>query len=1424
MTVANFVSIIPTSKSKHNLFLNYLDQDNTIFKSTSRYQINQTAEDVVNEKYWNQRFPHAAYFHVYNSVLGDVFAMVYNNNLKDANNHTLSSFIIAKHGCSVHPVIDISSDTKYYPAVQNLTENFQSSKVRKALAISLLKTFADLTETTTETLYKQAQLSEKMFDWDETQAGLLASQMELLDTRPPFDVGSYLYELGYLTSTLSTSSYIVDVIYTDNQNEEMTEKNNALALMLGRQLDTLFDSLTEYSPEPTEKVYKVPPNDDTKMNDNELIKSICDELISVQTNYTVMLVQFLQNFIVPIRTQILENKLPGFTMNQINQIFPPTIDEVTRINCIFLDMLKLAQPYGSYEVLKACGTTIPYFYKAQMRHEAAIKNFNTNLNDFYNRLNKIGRSDIISFDQRYIETCIYSSLSLVKLQLIIQRLVKNKEWPIELKEDVDKYAESCDNTISSFAKDNLKPYNGRVFTPTGKIITELAKGWPAELQFGWLTRRVVAVFDATDLLTSGVKDRSVIIVFSDHVLFLSIDDDAYYADYWDDNKIHKPSISDMLIHSLTNETPLNRIPNMTVQAWANINDLNAFHYSASSNSPKSFVRFFNEKSSKFCGIYRIDKVSGKYVTEVIARSKILNKSQSFHLFCGTIEEEDEKRKVYYAAHESSLYKDEETKSPFIVLFNEPYNEQLLDKYNVYAFITLNFLDATTVRLEGLSKCRFDDVSGNEKFVYNVNLDVLSETISLILTELFTTHMSLYNPEMIDYLLLNNGEVNKHGYNVLNFSLKGYDLQKQEIIDRLRKMKEEREIIKGINNKSVDRRKSLELLETKEASSDKSITKKELNTSSTKKQVISKNKRGFFSFFKTKKQNPVKSVPERKSSVIYQRISSIKKYSKDSGDDIKPAKSKKMKAPKRPSQAFANLNSKASESYKDVEANNNDIASNAENKKDNETTASTAIYVNSRFEFPMEPEHEASHTPKYAHLKEENNHKKGYKDSVDLMGAFNVSHNVGEPIKDNYDDDLFELNQKQNELHNPVLSLTKLDVQSVTPALEKTEIVAPPIELQAKEEKTDKTDVETKMNPWRELVKPTKLDIPIIDKRLTPPSTPKMVGSPVFAKTPISPNTPKTQASPRVIKLPKEDEKISFLKKSPGRNNVGNHEALIGQMQNIPHLYPQNEGPVEQYKAVALPKIRKSDSFYVRFKQLRDDQDNKLKQYGIARVPDFNKLSLNDQSILKSGFILAADPNKTPNDIEASTLSGGKTMDMSLAQDSTVGEKNNSKGFKIKVIDSKVVHRSPQRHVSTTSSVYASTANESGDIDFGKNILDAPIEEKEEFNESGFGFGGEIAEEDEDLLGLNLDMRDMSMISFSGLTLDENSDSFVGTSHHKKNILSNGDFSLVRDESYSYLGEILNPKMKRDKTEYDIVLKRRLADSKSVGWMGKYLGE
>ncbi|KAG7883829.1 hypothetical protein KL938_002414 [Ogataea parapolymorpha] len=673
-------------------FYSSFTASNPMRRSSSQYMNDLGSEsrpERATEQYWRSLIADSVYFEGHDSLFGHIIAMVYQNK----TTKKLSCMLLSVHGQTIVDSMSLSRHSKYYPAVENLSKDCRKSNVRRALAVAILRTYAKLDPKTKSLMMKKAQIKPD-YDWDETNAGKIASEMKLIDKRTPKEVGELLMKLGFAQQRKQRTSYVVDVLYANTENLEDSDKNNELAFLLGEQLDHLFDPLTEYSPEPTEKAYK-PPVDAPQLDDSDdiLVKSICNELVKVQTNFTVSLVQFLQKFLIPLRVDVLEGNIPGYTTAKLNQVFPPTIDEVTRINCIYLDILKSALPYGSFELLKASGTTIPYFYKAHMRHEAATKTFATKLDAFMIDMKKIGY-DKLTFDQKTIQSIMHASLNLPKLQLILDRLMTTKKWPQNLQSEVDGYYQSCLNTIIAFGSDILKPYNHRIFTPTGKILTELASGWPAELQYGWLTRRVVAIFDVKNVLKHSVKNNAVMIIFSDHVVILEIVDDLYYYDLFEaEVYVHKPSIADVLMHSLVNEVPFASLPKMKVERWSGINDTEAQFYNYDG---KAYVQLFDDKAFD---VYEVSKYTGSHVIEVLNKAKILNKSQPFHLFRAA----DATRTLYYTAHELETYKSEETKSPFAVFLNMTFDESYLKKYSLFGFVTLNF-SSNKILVEGASCC------------------------------------------------------------------------------------------------------------------------------------------------------------------------------------------------------------------------------------------------------------------------------------------------------------------------------------------------------------------------------------------------------------------------------------------------------------------------------------------------------------------------------------------------------------------------------------------------------------------------------------------------------------------------------------------------------------------------------------------------
>lgn len=411
-------------------------------------------------------------------IWGEFFICVY----KSSTNNKLNAIIFDKLGTSCFQSVDISPDSQYYPAIENLSPTDQESNVKKCIAVVLLKRYPLLSRSDLSRIMSNTS---KKCDYDPTHAGDLASSCQLVTAASPEDVGKWLFASGFLQNK-TINSALLDVIYENN--ESTIELNNRLVFHLGEQLEQLFNPVTEYSPEQTEYGYKAPDDDRATESDDVLVKAICNELLQLQTNFTFNLVEFLQKFLIVLRVRVLNEEIDGLSTAKLNRLFPPTIDEVTRINCIFLDSLKTATPYGSLEVLKACSITIPYFYKAYTRHEAATKNFSKDIKLFARHFNKvIPERDI--YTEMKIETIIKGPQEkLLKLKLIVERLWKSKKWEPENQEIAKKCYDNIIDVIHSFGNldSPLTSYSTRVFTPSGKILTELAKCWPVELQYKWL--------------------------------------------------------------------------------------------------------------------------------------------------------------------------------------------------------------------------------------------------------------------------------------------------------------------------------------------------------------------------------------------------------------------------------------------------------------------------------------------------------------------------------------------------------------------------------------------------------------------------------------------------------------------------------------------------------------------------------------------------------------------------------------------------------------------------------------------------------------------------------------------------------------------------------------------------------------------------
>lgn len=407
----------------------------------------ETHDDIKrSDEEWLKIFEGGVFFQGADTLLwGRFLACVY----VDPATSKFGSLFFDKLGITHIPVVDLHEKSRYHPAVLNLSDENKDSNVRKVLACSLLEKFATLDPEIVKKVTGNNKLS---FDYDQTHAGDLANSCKIVKYCSPENLGKSIIAHGLLQPK-SVQSVLMDVVYENKR--ETIDSNNELVYHLGEQLEQLFDPLSEYSPEHTEVVYKPPeyPPDKSPEKDVPLVNSICQELLTLQTNFTLSIIDFLQKVLIPLRIEVLNEDIENLSAVKLNRLFPPTIDEVTRINCIFLDALKSATPYGSFEVLKACSVTVPYFYKAYSRHEAATKNFSKDIKLFLQKFKTVVPSHNV-YTEMKIETIIKGpEEKLMKIKLILERLWQSKTWSsAENQTEAEKYFKNTMEIIDSFGK------------------------------------------------------------------------------------------------------------------------------------------------------------------------------------------------------------------------------------------------------------------------------------------------------------------------------------------------------------------------------------------------------------------------------------------------------------------------------------------------------------------------------------------------------------------------------------------------------------------------------------------------------------------------------------------------------------------------------------------------------------------------------------------------------------------------------------------------------------------------------------------------------------------------------------------------------------------------------------------------------------
>lgn len=662
-----------------------------------------TAKPVL---YWQELFPKAAFFAGFDpDLFGHVVTVVYKNDVT----LKISAISLTKFGCNVYENLILDVRLRFWPACENLDEQHKDSNVRRALAIANLKN------------HNQLYFNTESFQsrWDETNAGALASSMDVLTGKVPSALGDQLLSLGMLQEHWIPST-LMDVVYdskTPLNGEKTIEENNKLVFALGKQMDQLFDPLLEYSPQAMDYHYTAPQNPQpTLLHANAQVEKVLNELYDVQANYAMDLIAILQDLINPLRAKVLSTN-SSVGIQKVNLIFPPTVDEICRINCILHDSLTRAKQYGYVEIFQVFENILPYFYKAFVRHEANLRNFHSRLAKFLEKESKLLDSPDINrgkFSARTIEAIVSGSiLELPRIKLILKRLQstieleKSKLQNFENIEDheqtlVTKAFETCVQIIDSFGykeEQDEKPISNRVFTPSGKLLTEIATEWPVELQYGWINRKVIGVHELKEVISTPAHSQ-ILIIFSDSILFL----DVFHTG--DSSSILVPSV---LMNSLVNEKPLPRLsqfPLLKVKFWCSISDVLIKGYLHDEDNYVSFMAFgesgFKDRNGLQLNSMQNFKVldgGEETLMASIQKAKVLHKVTSFHLF------NDVEGKIlrFYCAHERQAYKTEVSTSPVVMLLNLNHDEIeriFEDHRHVFLVLNASFINHHTVHISG----------------------------------------------------------------------------------------------------------------------------------------------------------------------------------------------------------------------------------------------------------------------------------------------------------------------------------------------------------------------------------------------------------------------------------------------------------------------------------------------------------------------------------------------------------------------------------------------------------------------------------------------------------------------------------------------------------------------------------------------------
>ncbi|KJZ80006.1 hypothetical protein HIM_00720 [Hirsutella minnesotensis 3608] len=320
-------------------------------------------------------------YHVSDSLLGHLPVLIFHGPSTTAN-YTLNSsrvqiHVVSPAGFQSFPRITISPNSPFYSVVNRLPREFQGDEVYRALAFGLFKYFSELPDAVRVHLRA----------WCPTRGRRQASAPDMFSEQHAADLVKAMVKSDHTAPAIAALHEALQTQHLSNVDLDFILPPGAIVPLQPADLedvpddedDILDPTLRQYGPYtplvrlfgepvflPTSKLRRA-PSKPTALNRSKLftrdqkveLRMKLAELVDTEDRYVAKLAELVHHVAADFREaakrRLSSSQSPS--EEELEKLFPPSADEILRVNSAFLDQLKTIMDETEQEALKDMEST-----------------------------------------------------------------------------------------------------------------------------------------------------------------------------------------------------------------------------------------------------------------------------------------------------------------------------------------------------------------------------------------------------------------------------------------------------------------------------------------------------------------------------------------------------------------------------------------------------------------------------------------------------------------------------------------------------------------------------------------------------------------------------------------------------------------------------------------------------------------------------------------------------------------------------------------------------------------------------------------------------------------------------------------------------------------------------------------------------------